>query len=309
MKRARKGRMLSMALMLTGFGWISYLLVDSAGQVPSLIPENPFWFIGASLFIALSLSLNAMLLYVFLLGGIRTGLPFGAIMRLHFTTQLLRYLPGRFWGLIYQANALGGMISKTRIIRANIDFMLFSTISSGLISILILGHQSHITFWTLTLIFGLGEFLIAYLFLRGANDLLRLTSTLLPGKFRAILVQLSYAPLTATQLFKISVVFFTSWVLYVRGWQMLGQAYITLSAIDLISICAIYTLASILGIISAITPAGLGVREATFFALAINLASPEILTFIAALGRIWVMGLEVMLGAISLICFKCTRTK
>ena len=60
-------------------------------------------------------------------------------------------------------------------------------------------------------------------------------------------------------------------------------------------LCASYSLAWVIGYLTMITPGGLGVREAGFFALAAPLMSLPELTFLAVFLRLWQILVETLM--------------
>jgi uncharacterized membrane protein YbhN (UPF0104 family) len=60
-------------------------------------------------------------------------------------------------------------------------------------------------------------------------------------------------------------------------------------------LCASYSLAWVIGYLAMITPGGLGVREAGFFALASPLMGLPELTFLAVFVRLWQILVESLM--------------
>ena len=78
-----------------------------------------------------------------------------------------------------------------------------------------------------------------------------------------------------------------------------GIAWPSLTALDGIRLCGIYTLAWFFGYISFVSPSGLGVREAAFFLLAKDFP-PDAIAGMALLGRVTLLLVDIILGLIYL---------
>jgi hypothetical protein len=123
----------------------------------------------------------------------------------------------------------------------------------------------------------------------------------LPRRARDICEAIAVGQPTPQRLARITALFAVSWAVYLAAWNLLGWVFHSFARVDFISLCAYYTLASIIGILSVLTPAGLGVREAAFVLLAGGSVDREAVVFFAAFGRIWLMIIEVsMVGLIAL---------
>lgn len=296
--------------MFLGLGWVAYLLFSSASQLADVIPQSGFWLAVSSLMVILSLAMNSILFYFFLNIGIKEdNLSLFLVLRLHFVGQLLRYLPGRLWGIVYQVGVAQGELSKGRLARANIDWMIFSLSANALVATVIILEQYQVTILQRVLFFLMGAGLIAILFLGGANFILDRFSRLLPVKVRAIFALLASEPLPLRCFLQICIVFAMSWGAYILGWQLLSKVFPVFSDFNMLIICAAYTLASVLGILSVITPAGLGVREASFIVLAGSVAPSSALAFFAVFSRVWLMAIDVLLCVLSLVFFRLATAK
>ncbi len=92
----------------------------------------------------------------------------------------------------------------------------------------------------------------------------------------------------------ITAVLLASWVLYFSAWTFLGKAWPAFSGLDLIKLCALYTLAWLFGFLSMITPGGLGVREGAFAVLAHGLPA-DALVLLMVVARLWMFIVELSL--------------
>lgn len=282
-------------IMLAGTGWAVYLLVSSMEDPRRYLPSNGLEFALATLLIAASFATNWFLFYNLLSGGCMNGCTFWNSIHLHTAGQLLRYLPGRIWGVLYQITASQGQIPPGRIARANLDLMVFLLTGSCAVACLILGvwpTSGNLFLAAIGLAILTGQ---VVLFMGGADRLLFALSTRLPGKFRGVFTALSQVPLSLSRFLVMQAVFSLGWLLYLYGWSRLGNIFPVFADVDFVALAVFYTLASVVGILSVVTPAGLGVRELVFLLLASSSTGQEAAAFFAVFGRIWFMLIELLL--------------
>jgi uncharacterized membrane protein YbhN (UPF0104 family) len=282
-------------IMLAGTGWVVYLLVLSMDDPRRYLPANGLELTLATLLIAASFATNWFLFYSFLMASGSHNCSVLESIRLQTAGQLLRYLPGRVWGVIYQISAARGQIPAGRVARANLDLMVFSLTGSVAVACLILGawtDTKNLYLISTGLLIFTGQ---ATLFMGGADRLLSIFSARMPGKLRGVLAAMSQAPLGLPRFLVMQAAFILGWLLYLYGWSRLGSVFPAFEDVDFILLSVFYTLASVVGILSVITPAGLGVREAAFLFMTINSTEQEVAAFVAVFGRVWLMLIELLL--------------
>ena len=294
-------KLFSVFLMGAGIGWVVYLLASTVGEVSRFVPDSIGWLMVSTFLVALSIGMMVIIFGLFLNSDADRRYPPALIARLHIAGQLLRYLPGRLWGLAFQISTSRETIPAARLARANLDFMIFSVIGSLSIGFVLLAYQGLWPWWTAAIALVGGGLILSGMFLGGAKRILLCVGRCLPGRAQRICELLSMGQPTLARLGAIAAIFIASWAVYLAGWSMLGHVYQSFVRVDFISLCAYYTLASGIGIVSVLTPAGLGVREAAFVILAAGSADRETAAFFAAFGRIWLMIIEItMLVLVSL---------
>lgn len=288
-------RALSSLLMLAGAGWVIYLLGTSIDDPRRFIPANLTKLSFATLLIACSFMTNWFLFHAFLCGNTGTNCTVWTSIRLHTGGQLLRYLPGKIWGIAYQIATTQGEIPAARIARANIDFMAFTLLGNSAVSLIVLG------IWQDTIdppMISIGVCLLIlqlFLFLGGASWILEKCEGILPVKLHPIIRAINDTPFTLSRLLAAQFVYTTGWLLYLWGWTHLSVVFPNFAHIDFVVLAIYYTLASIVGILSIVTPAGLGVREAVFLLLAAGSIDQGVAAFIATFGRFWLMLIDTLL--------------
>jgi hypothetical protein len=292
-RKALRWKLFSIFLMAAGIGWVVYLLASTVDELSRFAPDSIGWLMSASFLVALSIGMMAIIFGLFLNAGADRRYPPALIARLHLAGQLLRYLPGRLWGLAFQISTSRETISAVRLARANLDFMVFSVIGSLSIGFVLLSYQGLWPWWTAATAVAGGGLVLSGMFLGAANWILLRLGRCLPTRAQRMYELHAMGPPPLARLGAIAAVFIASWVVYLAGWSLLGHVFQSLAQVDFIALCAYYTLASGIGIVSLLTPAGLGVREAAFVILAAGSADRETVAFFAAFGRIWLMMIEL----------------
>lgn len=302
-------RWLSWALMFAGLSWVALLLSDALRNPYLMIPTSWIWLGIATLLILISVLANGLIFNLFLHAEGEEHLPLLRVFKLHYSAQILRYLPGRVWGVLYQIGSTQGEISALRIARANIDWMIFSIFGSSSIAFLLIFHRvgaQHPEMLLLAMI----SIILAFSFVAGfGKSLLRLPAVVMPAKARKALEILASCKIANRKIILAIGILFVSWFFYITGWMLLEKVFPIFAASDLLLLCAYYTLASVIGIVSALTPAGLGVREAAFIFLTGGVFGGETVAFFALFSRIWLMVIDVALLAISVICIYDARMR
>lgn len=297
--------------MLLGLGWVIYLISNSLGTLEEFWPGSWGALFMASVLVAVGMAMNGVLFYLFLAADRKQPLVvgFSRVMALHFSGQLLRYLPGRFWGVVYQAAVMHGEISKIRLARANIDLMIFSIGGSAVVGAGVVMARLDFPHWiTVAMAIG-GVGMLGALFIGGGRLVLRRTGRFIPQRLKGVLHEIAESDVSARTLLMAACIFLASWIAYLWGWHLLSSVYPAHSQVDFIALGALYSIASIIGILAAITPAGLGVREASFVMLSSGVAPPEVIAYFALFGRVWLLLIELVLCVLPLFFLVKRRVK
>lgn len=297
-------RWLLMPLALAALAWAVWLLWDA---LPALRNNLPRLDVGWLVLVLCGNVLSGYLgfeAFRTLFGRMRPKiyrrLP---LAHLYFTGQLMKHLPGRIWGVAYQAAAARGA-SSVEWISVTVTYMLLSTWFALWTAVVVLG-------WSVGWSWGVAALVVgAALYAFGWNaqlltvllDLLRR----LPWKIfdRLSVALTSFADVDVAFKLRILCWFAASWLLYLLAWAGYGMAWPGLVAIDGIQLCALYTLAWFVGYISFFAPSGIGVRELVFVALASHFP-PDAVAGMAVLGRVVLLCVDLLLGA-AFIPFKRT---
>lgn len=229
--------------------------------------------------------------------------------RLLFVAQLLRHLPGRFWGVLYLVRETRDSMPSAVMIRANLDLMIYSLvfsllISGMLVSAVLLGAGAA----TALVVLALAAISVAIRF-DWTGALLRRIVRLFPARAARLEKSLEMSKTMtwySTSLIVVSYVF--AWLLYLSVWWVLPLVFPGLAGVNVWLLCAAYSAAWVVGYVAMITPGGLGIREAGFIAMSAKLASVASLTFLAVFVRLWQILIEFSLFLVFAIVNRNRRT-
>jgi hypothetical protein len=224
-------------------------------------------------------------------------LPVGFLFcaRILFVGQIVRYLPGRIWHLVYQVSATHEVIPGSVLVRANLEYMSVVTWTATGISMAILLLRVDVG---LAVASGLCTIATLVMGVRYAWHLKlfgSLASQMPKGRPRELLCRIGApSPRELSTSLVVAGALSWFWSFYIGGWVLLGSAWPALAELDLVYLCAVYTLAWFVGFITMITPGGIGVRELAFALMASEVPA-EILVLLMLALRVWLTLVEVLL--------------
>jgi hypothetical protein len=287
----------SRLIIIAGLAWVVAVLIRDFAELRVIFRVDSVAWLTYTFAAGLAaLLLTVPVFRIFL--GYHAGLAIRYFYAAHmlFVAQILRHLPGRFWGILYLVRATKSEIPAAAMIRANLDVMFYSMA----FNILIAGSLAlaELVSLQIAVVAVTGGLLVMVVAIR--QDW--------PGRFAMRLVR--YLPARVIRLAEglvrrdtlpwrdvlaIAVSFVAVWICYLSIWWALPRTFVVLAETSIWLLCASYSLAWVLGYLAMITPGGLGVREAGFVLLAAPLADPSTLTFLAIFIRVWQIAIEFML--------------
>lgn len=215
--------------------------------------------------------------------------------RMLFVAQMLRHLPGRVWGIVYLVAETRPSIPAGAMVRANFDVMMYAMYFTLLIAAsLSLGTLFGVSSGIICGVAGVVCLapVIRFDWLgRIAGLIVRVIPGRAAGLSEAMLLE---QPLAWPAVTRIIVCNCLSWACYLAVWWAFAQIFPALEDVNIWLLCASYSAAWFLGYVAMITPAGLGVREAGFFALAGTVTTLPNLAFLAVFIRLWQLLIEIL---------------
>ena len=215
-------------------------------------------------------------------------LPFMDAARIWFLSNLGKYVPGNIWSL----TAMGVMARRRGLsaIAAAGSSVVMQTVSlaTGTAIVMVTGAKL------------LGQPLLV-----GVAVLLLIVILLSAPRFLPPLVQrigdllgreIAPPSVPATSIWTAAVASALSWLFYGIAFQLFVRGLLGAASGELSSYIAVYTAAYILGFISPIAPAGLGVREFTLaaFMVQLGLANEADAALVAIAARLWLTIVELV---------------
>jgi uncharacterized membrane protein YbhN (UPF0104 family) len=190
------------------------------------------------------------------LGG--GGMGAEVILRAYATAQVVRYLPGKVWGLLYQAALLSDM-GPGRVVTANLMQMVHTNLLAiGVISA-VLGSVSTERAWPLWAL-AVSLLLVELLHRRP-----KLEAVVVTAANRMLRRSESATFAAAPRPWRGTIILVLEWLVYYAMWWALLAP---IGFVDMLVPSTWYAAASLLAILAFVVPGGIGVREALFVTLA-----------------------------------------
>jgi uncharacterized membrane protein YbhN (UPF0104 family) len=215
-------------------------------------------------------------------------LPFSDAARIWFLSNLGKYVPGNIWSL----TAMGVMAKRRGLsaIAAAGSSVIMQTVSlaTGTAIVMVTGAK----LLGQPLLVGASVLLLVVVLLAAPRFLPPLASWI------GGLIGRDIAPpfVPATSIWTAAVAGTLSWLFYGVAFQLFVRGLLGSAPGELSSYIAVYTAAYILGFISPIAPAGLGVREFTLaaFMTQLGLANEADAALVAIAARLWLTIVELV---------------
>lgn len=290
--RSRGWRWLAYLVSMAALAWVVWLWWEHWPRVLERVSAANGWALAGGLLLASASGYANFVAFALLVRRmIGRSLTAAEMSHLYFVAQLLKHLPGRVWGIGYQA-ALGrreGAASSWVVVN--------------------LVHMAAASYVAL----ALAAFVITWQHAPGAA--LALAAAAVAGYGLALPVLARLGPVLAADsgwrarasrflaLFTLDLgswaavfaVFLAAGLLHYGSWVMYAGV-IGLGSLDqALALCALYMLAWFAGYVAFLTPSGIGVRELVFVALASGHA-PEVVALMAVFGRASFLAVDVLLS-------------
>jgi hypothetical protein len=297
---------ISTTLVLSGLIFLVFSLRNSTDQLMTTIMLiKPGYLLLSLIITVITLIIFAYAYFLILSRTVPVGLsPLNVIIPWIFS-QVVRYLPGKIWGIFYQVQATAKWIPARYTIKANIEQYALSqlnliAVASGAYIYFYRGIISALAVFTSVL-------LIEFLVMRKhvVHRIMHIVPSLLSINKESFRV-----PESNKKEVLILCLFQAEWVLHILVCAMILPKHF--GAEEVIIVAISYTAAASIGALAFVIPSGLIIREASFIWLGglLGFEPADMFVFSIAL-RLIIMSSEiicVMLGVI-LLGFKPLRGK
>lgn len=287
-------------IILASLTWIVGLLFKDFRQIGDIISDSSPLLLFISLVVGtISLSFNALIFGLLVNDKKDWGIPTPVMCVLYFNSQIIRHLPGRIWGVVYQlTHRATTHIPRSHLVKANLEHSALSLSSAALFFFLLVYlRSSPILIIAMIIIY----YLTAYYFYTSEKPANLINQMIQKSKWCRTEQKGLIEPLQPRFALGILTANFLSWIFYIVAWYFLLGAYVKFDLIQTTLVLASYSGAWVIGFISLITPSGLGIRESSFLILAYSFDTPERLAFFAVLVRIWLIFIDLILAFFSFL--------
>jgi uncharacterized membrane protein YbhN (UPF0104 family) len=222
------------------------------------------------------------------MGAWDSHLPFGQAARIWFLSSLGKYVPGNIWSLTAMGvMARGRGISALAAAGSSIIMQAVSLVTGAAI-VMITGAQ----LLGQPVLVGVSVLILIGILLSAPRFLPPLTVWIgsIIGK------EVAPPSVPATSIWTAAIASALSWLLYGFAFQLFVRGLLGAAPGEISRYIAVYTAAYILGFISPIAPAGLGVREFTLaaFMTQLGLANEADAALVAIAARLWLTIIELV---------------
>lgn len=302
-RRARRAAWAKHLVSVVALGAVGWLLWAQARRHWDSIARFHVKVSGAELWASFGLCLAAFLLETrvwqrALNSAVgRREMSFAESIATNNTSNLLKYLPGRVWSYGAQMMWLGSRgVSKGRVLYVNLVClmisMLVSTVLGGAYLIVYIAPPSFAWVgWPLLFLALVAGLLIGPRVLVGSLGLLR----------RLIKRDIEVTATPSREMLELGSIYVLVWLLIGAAayYSALGVG-LAVSLHDVTGITASMSIAWIVGYLSAVSPGGLGVREALMSLMLERVSSPEAALVLPIVSRLLWLLIEVVLGLVGI---------
>lgn len=281
LRRFNYRRFLSSFLVLGAVVFVSMSLWNNYQQLNQTINELALLslLLGSGPAVAMAF-LKCQLNYLIIRNTVRRDIPGFMVLTSEFAkSQLVRYIPGMVWGIMYQANRLAQLLDPKLVWQAAIVQDLLANINTVLVLVAALAYFS--LGWQVAIAVFLLLSLVLFFLIR--TDALSQLYALIVNKFFRI--EGSFNAWSDRESLRAVVVLHADWVAYFLLWIVILPTSFSWKEAIAVGVC--YSLASLLGKLAFVVPSGLFVREAAFVWLGQHASiDVEILLLFGVLARI-----------------------
>lgn len=291
-------QLISLVLLLSGIGFIVVLIGHSWAQIEALLFSASWTLLALSCIVGITSMVVTSLFFHYLLDKHALQLPMGDTHRLFFYGQIAKYVPGKIWGILYQATSVSRKGASSSIAAANFDLMVISVLSNLALGVALVASRFSMTLAALVFLSGLyvtvlaSRSVLSGKLIGWALNKLGMSHAAESGEInppvnKAMPVILYYVMICSTG---------------VLAYFLMLHAVFSLSFSDVVAYIGYLILAWVAGVFLFLAPAGMGVRELIFIAFGTYLDTGvpvDTLVIIAVVSRFWQVFQE--LGAAAVI--------
>lgn len=281
-------RALSIALLIAALAVTAWFVYTARHELVAALNNVSLLLVGL-LYVA-TLSQNVVLWRLFHASA-SAGDDYVLTSRMHFGGQLAKYVPGKVWAVVYQASLRSDAIKVGNIVQGNIIVYAQGVMSVVVASAALLAYPVSLPLALAIVVAGVA----LAVWLMSSDHLYRVLQ-----RISAVSARTEMTSDVATTTFSVPVrvtIFAALVASYVLSNVFLLSAFYDFELAEVLRLTAYLGIAWLAGIVVAVTPAGLGVREAAFVAIGYFSGenSVEVFAGIAVVARV----LQILFDALS----------
>lgn len=290
-KTLRKG--LAWLMVLGALFFLYRLLRPDLPLIGQSLAQTHWSQIALASLVAMAMYLCQALYHLNVLASMRDGrICLRPDLPVYLQSQVIRYLPGRIWGVVYQSQRMLGLYRPSEIVVANFwQMMMTNLVAVGVIICILLAYYQSLIWLALLLpVLGVAEWLHRRPWL-ASWTLAKLKRTP-PGQAAPPRVDLRPVKWRGTGLLALE------WVFYLLVFVVI--LHDKADGIEVASLAAWYGGATLLALAVFFVPGGFAVREAIFIGVPVlGGVEPALLTVAAALTRAIFLFAELAMAALA----------
>ncbi len=275
-------------LIASALVFIFYSMRSQLPLFARAMRDIEWWKVAAAVLVAVPMYLVKAIYHIRLLerfSGMKMAR--GQAVTVYLQAQVVRYLPGKIWGLLYQSGRMAGAVQPGVVVAANLWQMLITNVLALSVVGGILLWGNHSPGWLLLIVGGIAVVEVSHRWPLLESCGLGLLARLFP-KLGVALPQERLLPMRwagTAMLCAEWIFFFLAFMILLDGKQTVADAII---------LGAWYGGASIIALAAFVVPAGIAVREAIFVAApGVVSLDAAYLMLVAALARVVFFGAEI----------------
>lgn len=282
-------------LFITGLIFIVALVYHSRGTFSSLIVAADWGGIAASIVAGLASTFMMALLYSTLLQKYNIRIKYIHACKIFIYSQITKYIPGKIWSIWYQTTHLTSRHSTASVLFSNIDLMVISVLTiTGISAFMItLGNN-----YAVALFGWLAMLIIGTIIARNCHHFSLVARFI--GHYEIINKHLCECH-TLDKWISIFIMLVAFSMLYAFSYIVMLRAAFDMSTNDAMIFTGFLGLSWIFGVVTIISPSGMGTRELFFILVARAFETDvavETISAIAVFSRGWLVTQDIFGAAI-----------
>ena len=235
------------------------LLVYSAGDdLADAIRNASILFLGLAYLATLAQNVTLWLVFH---ASIAAGGHYLATARMHFGGQVAKYLPGKVWGLVYQATLKSDDMPVGHIVQGNIVLYALGVVSVVFACLALIAYPLSLVIAAIVLFAGAA----VSAFAMSSDHLYRIIQRF--SRLSARFELTNAVPKTDISIATRAGVYVVLIVTYVLSNVFLLYAFFDVDIHQALRLSAYLGIAWLAGVVVAVSPSGLGIREAVFIGI------------------------------------------